>query len=207
MDEDKSKPQESTEKQSEEEKAETKREKRLYGPIRDTLCGIFGQYIEKLKKPEFQREPFSHEDNPYLEVVGDKRCFSENLKREFDDDTLHMIDNEGIFPDIVGYVRKKKSSPKEIIVVEVKDVPITLKHIQQARFYQEIFNAPFGVLISSKGISEEKVRFVIKRSIIRGKVIIAQYHETDYYSKFGFFSINPRFKDSVPEFLKKFCIS
>lgn len=78
-----------------------------------------------------------------------------------------MIDNEGIFPDIVGYVRKKKSNPKEIIVAEIKDTPITLRHIEPARFYQEIFNAPFGLLISSKGISEEKVRFMTKRSIIK----------------------------------------
>jgi len=206
MDDNKKELQEGTEKQSEEEKAETKREKRLYEPIRDTLCGLFGQYAEKPKEPEFQREPYSHEDNPYLEIVGDKRCFSEILKREFDDDTLHMIDNEGIFPDIVGYVRKKKSNPKEIIVAEIKDTPITLRHIEQARFYQEIFNAPFGLLISSKGISEEKVRFVTKRTIIRGKVIIAQYNENPY-TKFGLFNINPRFRDSVPEFLKKFCIS
>ena len=41
-----------------------------------------------------------------------------------------MIDNEGIFPDIVGYVRKKKSNPKEIIVAEIKGTPITLRHIE-----------------------------------------------------------------------------
>lgn len=206
MDDNKDETQEGTEKQSEEEKAETKREKRLYEPIRKLLCGIFGQYIEKPPFPQFQGAPFSQEENPYLETVGEKRCFSEVLKREFDDDTLLMIDNERIFPDLVGYVRKKSSNPKEIIVVEIKDKPITLRNIEQARFYQEIFSAPFGLLISSKGISEEKVRFVTKRSVIRGKVIVAQYNENPY-SKFGVFNINPRFKDSVPEFLKKFCIS
>jgi hypothetical protein len=46
--------------EDENEKAETKHEKRLYEPIRRTLCGIFGQYIEKPKKPQYQREPFSH---------------------------------------------------------------------------------------------------------------------------------------------------
>jgi hypothetical protein len=191
----------------EEEKVETKLEKRLYEPIRELLRSVFAQYIEKPKKPQLQREPFSHEENPYFEKVGENRCFSDILKREFDDDALHMIDNEGIFPDLVGYVRKKSSNPKkEIIVVEIKGKPITLRNIEQARFYQEIFNAPFGLLISSKGISEDKVRFVIKRNVIRGSVIIAQYNENPH-TKFGRFNINPRFKDSVPEFLRKYCIS
>jgi hypothetical protein len=205
-DDNKDRTQENTERPSEDEKAEAKREGRLYEPIRNVLCNIFAQYKEKPRKPQYQGAPFSQEENPYLEIVGDKRRFSETLKREFDDITLHMIDNEGIFPDIVGYVRKKSSNPKEIIVVEIKDEPIKLRHIEQARFYQEIFNASFGLLISSKGIPEEKVRFVTNRSIIRGEVIIAQYNENSY-SKYGLLNINPKFKDSVPEFLKRFCIS
>lgn len=198
---------EDTERPSEDEKAETKSEERLYEPIRDFLRNIFAQYIEKPRKPQYQNAlSYEREENPYLKIIGKKRDFSDTLKREFDDDTLHMIDNEGIFPDIVGYVRKKSSNPKEIIVVEIKDEPIKLRHIEQARFYQEIFNASFCLLISSEGIPEEKVRFVAKRNIIRGKVIIAHYHENPY-QRYEFFNIHPRFRDSVPEFLKKFCIS
>lgn len=186
--------------------ARPKGEKRLYESIKDLLQSVFMRYIEKPRKPQYQGAPFSHEENPFLEIMGDKRCFSETLKKEFDNLTLHMIDNEGIFPDIVGYVRKKSSTPKEIIIVEIKDKPIKLSDIEQARFYQDMFNASFGLLISSKGIPEEKVRFVTSRDIIRGKVIIAQYNENPY-SKYGLMNINPRFKDSVPEVFERFCIS
>jgi hypothetical protein len=206
MDINNEKTKENTKRSSGNEKAETKSEERLYEPIRDFLHNIFAQYIEKPRKPQYQHAPYEREENPYLEIVGDRRRFSENLKRKFDDTTLHMINSEGIFPDIVGYVRKKPSNKEEIIVVEIKDEPIKLRHIEQARFYQEIFNASFGLLISSEGIPEEKVRFVTSRDNIKGKVIIAHYHEKPY-QKFGFFNIHPRFKDSVPEIFKKFCIS
>jgi hypothetical protein len=53
MDEDKNKPQESTERQSEEEKAETKLEERLYEPIRVFLRNIFANYY--IEKPQLER--------------------------------------------------------------------------------------------------------------------------------------------------------
>jgi hypothetical protein len=186
------------------EKAEPKRESRLYEPIKGVLRNVFVGYLEKPKKPQYQGAPFSQDENPYLEIIGGKRDFSEKLKREFDTLTLQMIYNEGIYPDLIGYVQKKSSSPKEIIVVEIKDEPIKLRHIEQARFYKEIFNASFGLLISSKGIPEEKVRFVKHREIIRGEVIIVQYNENPN-TRYGLMNINPRFKDSVPEFFRKLC--
>ena len=103
---------------------------------------------------------------------------------------------------------------KEIITVEVKDEPIKLRHIAQAKFYQDIFNATFGLLISSKGIPEETVRLVLhttRGKVIRGKVIIAQSieHQIHQYSaQFGHFTslrINPKFRESVPEPFKDLC--
>jgi hypothetical protein len=188
-------------------KAETKGEERLYEPIRHFLSNIFAHYyIEKAKKPQFQREPtYGKEENPYLEIVGKKRRFSQTLKRQFTTNTLLLIKSEGSFPDIVGYVRKKPSNSNEIIVAEIKDKPIKLIDIFQARLYQEIFNPSFCFLISSEEIPEERMRFVRDRDFIRGKVIFAQYHENPY-QRFGFFNIHPIFKANVPEFLKKFCI-
>jgi hypothetical protein len=209
MDEDKNKPQENIEKQSEEEKAETKREERLYEPIRDFLRNIFANYyIEKPRKRQFQNAlSYEREENPYLEIIGKKKSFSGTLKREFNTNTLLLINSEGSFPDIVGYVRKKPSkTTKEIIVAEIKDRPIKLIDIFQARLYQEIFSPSFCFLISSEEIPEERIRFVEKRDFIRGKVIIAQYHENPY-QKYNFFNIHPIFKNSVPEAFKKFCIS
>jgi len=186
----------------------TKGEERLYEPIRDFLRDTFiHRYIEKPKKPQFQREPsYAKEENPYLEIVGKKHRFSQTLKRQFTTNSLLLIKSEGSFPDIVGYVRKKSSNPYEIIVAEIKDKPIKLIDIFQARLYQEIFNPSFCFLISSEEIPEERMRFVRDRDFIRGKVIIAQYHENPY-QRFGFFNIHPIFKNSVPEFLKQFCIS
>ena len=129
------------------EKPKQKRnEKRLYEPIREILQSIFAtSYIEHEKR--YQRVPYEHEENPYLEVKGTTKRFPEILKREVDDDTLNIIIKEGIFPDIIGYVQRKPKSSKEIITVEVKDVPIKLRYIAQAKFYQDVFNATFGLLI------------------------------------------------------------
>lgn len=206
-DDNEDKTKDSTERPSEDEKAETKGEERLYEPIRDFLRNQFAQYIEKPRKPQYQHAlSYEREENPYLEIVGKKRSFSQTLKRQFNTNTLLLINSEGSFPDIVGYVRKKPSNQKEIIVAEIKDKPIKLIDIFQARLYQEIFNPSFCFLISSEEIPEERIRFVENRGFIRGKVIIAQYHENPH-QRYGFFNIHPLFKDSVPEVFKKFCIS
>jgi hypothetical protein len=189
------------------ENPKPRNEERLYEPIREFLQNIFANYYVERKKHEihYQRAPFEYEErNVHVEVIGNTKRFSETLKREFDNDTLSIINNEGIFPDIVGYVRKKSSSPKEIITVEVKDTPIRLKDIAQAKFYKEIFKANFGLLISPKGIPEEKVRFVLGKDVIRGKLIIAQWHEHPYGHRWQL-EINSKFKDSVPDPFKRFC--
>lgn len=199
---------ENTERTSEDEKAETRREERLYEPIRHFLRNVFlSNYIEKPRKPQFRDAlSYEREENPYLEIIGKKRSFPETLKRLFSTNTLLLINSEGSFPDIVGYVQKKPSnSTKEIIVAEIKDKPIKLIDIFQARLYQEIFNPSFCFLISSEDIPEERIRFVENRDFIRGKVIIAQYHENPY-QKYWSFNIHPIFKNSVPEAFKKYCI-
>lgn len=193
------------------EKPKPRGEERLYKPIKDLLQSIFASwYIEPEKR--YQSAPFEHEENPYLRVIGRKKRFPETLEKEFDTETLNIVSDEGKFPDIVGYVQKKRKSQKEIITVEVKDKPIKLKHIAQAKFYQDIFNAAFGLLISSEGIPERKVRYVLETKggrAIRGKVIIAQVTEKPA-AQYGYFTsleINSKFKDSVPEPFKRFCKS
>jgi len=48
--------------------------------------------------------------------------------------------------------------------------------ISQAKLHQDIFKASFSLLISPKEISEEKVRFVLDRDVIRrGQVIILYF--------------------------------
>ena len=131
-----------------------------------------------------------------IEELGQKnREISDIVKKEFDDTTLNIIRDERIYPDLVGFVQKNPSKEKEIIIVEVKDEPITLKMVEQTRFYSEVFNATFAFLISTKGIEENKVRFLLKKPKIRAGIIIAKFKET------GSIEINKRFKETTPEFL------
>ena len=180
-----------------------KKEKKLYEPIKDVLEGVFASYVEE--RP-MMGAPFSYKKNPYLEITANKRRFSEKLKKEFDDATFRILSAERNAPDIMGFVQRKPSSKKELITVEVKPKLITLLHILQAKLYQDIFKATFGLLISPKGIIEEKVRFMLDTDIgrnIRGKVIIAQFNE--YLYGRPLLEINPRFENSVPQPFKRFC--
>ena len=177
-------------------------EEELYEPIKKHLQTILTSYYVEEHHPPPTR-PFQYEDNPYLEITA-KRGISETLKREFSDETFYILSAEGKNPDIMGFVRKKPSSPKELITVEVKDKTIKLMDIFQARLYQEVFKSTLGFLISSRGITEERVRFVTSKSgeFIRGKVIILKYNRSPYGR--GIFEINPRLMNDLPESLKKY---
>ena len=171
------------------------------------MRGVFGSYVEE--RPPMG-PPSSYEENPYLEITANKRQFSEILKKEFDDRTLSILGVEKNVPDIMGFVKRRISSKKELITVEVKHAPIRLMDILQARFYQDIFKATFGLLISSGGILEEKVRFVlytdVGKNVIRGKVIIARFNENPW-QKNGILEIHPKFMDSIPDLFRRFCKS
>jgi hypothetical protein len=177
-------------------------EKKLYEPIKNHLQTILrSYYVEKGHPPPTR--PFQYEDNPYLEITA-KRRISETLKREFSNETFYILSAEDKIPDIMGFVRKTPSSPKELITVEVKDKTIKLMDIFQARLYQEVFKSTLGFLISSEDITEERVRFVTSKNgeFIRGKVIILKYNG-DSYGK-AFFEINPRLMNALPESIKKY---
>jgi len=191
---------------SQETKSKTKQEEeRLYEPIKNELERIFGQYVRKDQKRTYQNEPSpppEHQDI-YLEVTADKHI-SDILKRQFDNDALYIMKVEEFYPDIMGFVRKEPSSPKELITVEVKSIPITIKHIERAKTYQCVFNATYGLLVSSKGIPEEIRRFVSNRHKIRGDLIIAHYHLTNPQMSYGVFRIHPDFEPYIPEPFKQF---
>ena len=184
------------------EKPKSKRkqeEEKLYEPIKNELESIFTRYVEKDKKQTYQSAPLPSPEyrDVYLEITA-KRHISDILKRQFDTDALYKMKVEEFYPDIMGFVRKEPSSPKELITVEVKSVPIKIKHIERAKTYQHIFNATYGLLVSSKGIPEEIRRFVSNRPTIRGNLIIAQF-------RFPFtFWIHPDFEPHIPEPFKQF---
>lgn len=104
----------------------------------------------------------------------------------------------------MGFVKRKESEPRELITVEIKNEPIKLMHIFQAQLYQVMFHSTLGFLISSKGITEERVRFITSPTgkFIRGRVIILQFNDNIYGTPT--FECNPRLRDVVPESLRKY---
>lgn len=104
-------------------------------------------------------------------------------------------------------LQQKRGGKKELITVEIKKNQIKLRDVIQARLYKELFNARFGLLVSTGGIQEERVRFLLDNKIgkwIRGDVIIMQYYQKFYPQK-KWLEIHPRFKNKVPDIFKKFC--
>ncbi len=190
------------------EKKKTRIEEILYEPIKEVLTGTFSRYIIPPKKPYLQGASYERPpERLYLELIGDKRGFSEKLKQCFEDETLHIINSEGKYPDIIGFVKRKENSREELITVEIKAGSIKLRDIMQARLYKELFKAKFGLLISASGITEERVRFLLDNDIgkwIRGEVIIMRYYK-NFHQKGRFFEMHPRFKNKVPEIFKKYC--
>jgi len=190
------------------EKLKQRKEREFYESIKTVLEFEFRSYVEESR---YQNAPFPNEENLYLKITAFGH--SETLTREFSDRALRFLSVEKNLPDIMGFVQKKSSKKKEFITVEVKRSPVRFLHILQAKLYQDIFDAKFGLLISTKGIRDDKVRFVLKTPLgrsIRGKVIIAKFKELPY----GYgdrmliartLEINPKFKDSVPEPFKRLC--
>lgn len=181
-------------------KGKGKREGRLYRPIKNDLEQILRHYVSKDKPFAPMREPrlFPDKDVHFEVTANAKGSFSDVLERELDDDALHILKTEKVSPDIMGFVRRKSNS-KETMTIEVKDETLKIKHFPQARFYQDIFNATYGLLISSKVIPERIIRFALRRSDIRGKLILVQYLEPLHV-----FRIPPDFEPHVPDLLKQF---
>jgi hypothetical protein len=93
---------------SEKPTVKKRNEEQYYEPIKDCLRIVLSKYLDPTKQV-FQNALM--EDMPkrvFLETVGGKNVFSEDLKKAFDDDTLHIIRDEGIYPDLVGFVQRTR---------------------------------------------------------------------------------------------------
>jgi hypothetical protein len=74
--------------------------------------------------------------------------------------------------------------------------------VGKVKGYKEIFNASFAFLVSTQGISEERVRFLLRRPSIKGDVIIAKFIPTHFFNQpNGHIEINSKFIETVPDFL------
>jgi len=149
------------------QKRVSKKEEALYEPILKALKRVF-----------------SCSGECYLEVTGKPRKFSDKLQEIFDDVALYLINVEGFFPDITGFVKQHGSI--KIITVEVKPDKPMIKDIFQAKNYAQIFNAEYALLISTETISENRRRLILKRTEIISRdpyqpIIIARFNkETNF---------------------------
>lgn len=173
-----------------------RREELLYEPVLNALRMVLSyNYVER----EIQHRPVVRE-NPYLKITSES--IPEVLKKVLNDKAIQILSVENVRalrPDIMGFVKKKSSSPKELITVEVKATPIKIRDVLQAKFYQDVFSPTFNLLVSPKGIPERKLRCVLDMDDIRGKTIIAKLvkHPMDYL-----FEIDQRFEDHIPTAFK-----
>ena len=141
----------------------SEKEESLYEPIMQALKYVFSCLGEC-----------------YLEKTSDKR-FTNKLKRHFSKDTLYIIKVEGFFPDLTGFVKTQYTT--DLVTVEVKPKPPSIRDIFQAKEQAEIFDAKYALLVSPKAIVEEIRRFVKDRALILNylsgrRVVIAQFNET-----------------------------
>jgi len=120
-----------------EKKEKTKKEREYYETIKVKI-----EEILKMKFNEF-----------YLEITADKK-FSNKLKAKISDNR-HIIFYflRDVAPDITGFI--KINSFWDFIVIEIKKEVIKLDHIYQTRKYAELFDAKYGLLVSTKEIPEE----------------------------------------------------
>ncbi|MGB8781252.1 MAG: hypothetical protein WCD81_11480 [Candidatus Bathyarchaeia archaeon] len=164
------------------------REERLYLPIKNALERELKEYLNSQRErigPQFTGKVHS-------EITANGH-FPEELKEVLDNEILHIIRVEKFSPDLMGFIEKTQYQ-KELITIEVKDEKISIQSISRAKLYADIFNAKYGMLISTQGIGTETERFISNRWAIRGNVIIAQFHEAN-----NNFSFDKRLYSTIPE--------
>jgi hypothetical protein len=154
---------------------DSKKERRLYEPIKSSLSGALKQ-----KFPEF-----------YLEITADK-AFSNALKSQVAShrDIIFLFLKDAA-PDITGFVKEQYSV--SFVVVEIKSDKLKLDDIYQTKKYAELFEAKYAFLITTEEIPEE-----IKRL---SKVVFPLLYLGDYktFSLVHFDEQSGTLKEYFPE--------
>ena len=151
-------------------KTAKRKEKDFYSHIIEALKGVYDRwYVDecyayvrnpKNRDNDMMRAPSSGISNPHLEITAYGEM-SEKLQRVFDYPLFAALYAEKLKPDIMGFVRKKKSGEPEIITVEVKATPLKIRDVLQAKMYSDIFNAKHAFVISPEGISIPKLQTIL----------------------------------------------
>ena len=122
---------------SQDKEQSTKKEREYYEIIKEKL--------EQLLTSKFS--------SFHLEITAYKK-FSNKLKSQFSEyrEIVFSFLKEAA-PDITGFIKGEYAS--DFVIVEVKRESIKLDDIYQARKYAELFDARYGLLISTKEIQDE----------------------------------------------------
>ncbi len=89
----------------------------------------------------------------HLEITADKK-FSNKLKAEVSQyREIVFTFLKAAAPDIAGFIKTEYGS--DFLIVEIKRETIKLDDIYQARKYAELFDAKYGLLVSTEEIPEE----------------------------------------------------
>ena len=138
------------------------KEQELYEPIRKYLLEKFNDKFGETILEDTHAGDFSHlikkEIPEYHEII-----FSFLRKEK---------------PDLTGYV--KKDYGVDFITVEIKNAPISLDDVYQAKKYADLFQAKYGFLISSRVIPIEikrlhKRMYILRTSVGYERLILAQW--------------------------------
>ena len=138
----------------------------LYEPIRRYLLQKFNEKFVKAILEDTHTGDFS----PHIK---------ENIP-EYHDIIFSFLRKEK--PDLTGYVEKEYGI--DFITVEIKNAPITLDNVYQAKKYADLFQAKYGFLISPRVIPIEIKRLHKRLGILRTNVgyerlILAQWNIKD----------------------------
>ncbi len=123
-------------------------------------------------KAEFERL-FQHvHGRCHLEITAMGQ-FTEKLKEKVREPIVfsfirRMKGSEHRSPDITGFATDPKTQSDYLVTIEVKDDPVSLWDVYQAKMYAELFNAKYGFLVSTHPIPTElkklhQVHFVMNR--------------------------------------------
>jgi hypothetical protein len=138
-------------------------EKDYYEPVRNAF--------EKL---------FSVKGQTYLEITAEKP-FSNKIKEKIPDHRGIVFSFlKDVRPDITGFFKRTYSD--EFIIIEIKNEPLKIEHIYQAKRYAELLDTRFAFLVSTEEIPNEikkltkAVSFMLSLPYYK-KLILCQFDE------------------------------
>jgi hypothetical protein len=164
-------------------KVKKEAEEKYYKPIKEKLSQLFREKGAEI----------------YLEITGNKKKFSEELKSKISSNADIIFYFLKKFPDITGYVGNIPLPG--FVVAEIKKDKIKIEDIYQTKMYADLLETKFAFLISLKHIPEEVKRLLrVRYQIIYVPSIYQAFVLTHFDEQKGefveWFEKNP-FEESI----------